>query len=65
LLHPIAVSGKNKPRNLIPKLRGLPDLTYVKAALFLPSRLGKAIASFALRSACRQLKNYFTYVNKC
>ena len=46
------------------KLRGVPDLTYVKASLILPSRLVIAKASFALRSACRQLKNYFNYVNK-
>ena len=52
---------KNRPHNLIPKLQGLPDLTYVKASLFLPSRLGIAKASFALHSACRQLKNYSVY----
>ena len=56
---------KSKPRNLILRLQGLPDLTYVKTTLFLPLRLGIAKASLALCSACRQLKNYFTYVNVC
>lgn len=50
---------KSKPRNLILRLQGLPDLTYVKTTLFLPLRLGIAKASLALCSACRQLKNYY------